>query len=354
MATSTGQEIFDKAATRSMIVKGRRAKWIERKGGKATGFRYLDHNGRIITDEGTLDRIKSLVIPPAWQNVRICPSANGRLQVVGMDTRGRIQYRYHPTFSKQQERKKFAKVESFGRALPSLRSATSEHLSLEGMPKEKVLAAMLRLINSLYFRVGTELSEKAYKTYGITTLNKKHLSIKQKGKLVFDFVGKSHVQHRKVLVDEELAAVIKDIVSLPRGGKLFRFLDPQGKPRTVKPSEINAYLKAITDPQFSSKDFRTWGGTLLAANALAEIGRGQTEAEIKKNVVKAVKQVAEELGNTPAVCRSSYIHPAVIQAYSAGTTIDQFTPRKMRRINRSQNGLEPDEEALLKMLKMLT
>lgn len=337
-----------------MILKGRRSKWIERKGGKASGFRYVDHKGRAITDSAALERIKALVIPPAWQNVRICPSPNGRLQVVGMDTRGRIQYRYHPSFSKQQERKKFAKVEDFGRSLPTLRSVTSEHLSLEGMPKEKVLAAMVRLINSLYFRVGTEFSEKAYKTYGITTLNKKHLAIKNKGKLVFEFVGKSHVQHRKVLVDEELAAVIKDIVSLPRGGKLFRFLDSQGRPRAVKPSEVNAYLKAITDPQFSSKDFRTWGGTLLAANALAEIGKGQTESEIKTNIVKAVKQVADELGNTPAVCRSSYIHPAVIAAYSAGTTIEQFTPKKMRRIRRIQNGLEPDEEALLKMLRKLT
>lgn len=333
-----------------MICKGRRGKWIERKGGKASGFRYVDCRGKTITDEATLARIKSLVIPPAWKHVRICPAAGGRLQVVGMDTRGRIQYRYHPSYSKKQERKKFAKVEKFGEYLPTLRSATNEHLAAEGLPKEKVLAAMLRLINSLYFRVGTELSEKAYKTYGITTLNKKHLAIKPKGKLVFDFVGKSHVQHRKVLVDEDLAVVIKEIANLPGGRRLFRFVGEDGKKRSIKPSDVNSYLKSITDPQFSSKDFRTWGGTMLAALELAEIGSADDEKTIKQNIVNAVKRVAEELGNTPAVCRSSYIHPAVLDSYASGATLDQFTPRKSRKIKR-MDAAAPEEAALLKMLK---
>lgn len=334
-----------------MIVKGRRAKWLERKGGKASGFRYEDCDGKRITDEATLERIKALVIPPAWMHVRICPSPGGRLQVVGMDTRGRIQYRYHPGFSKKQERRKFAKVEKFGEFLPSLRKATNEHLSTEGLPKEKVLAAMLRLINSLYFRVGTDLSERHYKTYGITTLKKKHLALKPKGKLVFDFVGKSHVQHKKILVDEELAAVVKEIAALPGGRRLFRFVDQDGKKRTIKPSDVNAYLKSITAPEFSSKDFRTWGGTLLAAVELAEIGPGDDEALIKKNVVNAVKRVAEELGNTPAVCRSSYIHPAVIDSYTAGKTLEQFTPKRSRRIKRIEKEFEPEEAALLQLLK---
>ena len=345
------KKVFDPAVSRAIIAKGRRAKWWERRGGRSTGFKYVDAAGRPIKGQTELERINSLVIPPAWKHVRICPSPSGRLQVVGMDSRGRIQYRYHPSYSKKQERKKFAKVAAFGRFLPDLRAATSEHLMLEGLPKEKVLAAMLRLINSLYFRVGTDLSEKHYKTYGITTLNKNHLTIKRKGRLVFDFVGKSHVQHRKILVDEELAAVVKEIGELPRGRKLFRYLDPNGKPRRIKPSEVNAYLKTVTDPQFSSKDFRTWGGTLLAASALAEIGTGETGSEIKRNIVKAVKQVAEELGNTPAVCRSSYIHPGVLDAYCAGRTIEEFTPRRSRRIRRSQNGLEPEEAALLKLLE---
>ena len=344
-------QIFDPAATREMIVKGRRAKWLVRKGGKSTGFRFFDCSGHEIRDEVTLERIRSLVIPPAWKHVRICPSPNGRLQVVGMDTKARMQYRYHATYLKQQERKKYAKVEKFGEALPKLRQATSDHLAMKGVSKEKVLATMLRLINSLYFRVGTDLSEKHYKTYGITTLNKDHFSIKPKGKLIFEFVGKSHVQHRKVLVDEQLAAAVKEIAALPRGRRLFRYLDRDGKPRSIKPSDVNGYIKSVTDPQFSSKDFRTWGGTLLAASALAEIGKGETEAEIKKNIVRAVKLVADELGNTPAVCRSSYIHPAILEAYSAGSTIEEFIPRKRRRIKGNQSGLDPEEEALLRLLK---
>ncbi len=343
--------IYDSATALAMITKGRRGEWWERKGGKSAGFRYFDNKGRQITDKDAIDRIRSLVIPPAWKYVRICPSPNGRLQVVGMDARGRIQYRYHPAYSKKQERKKFAKVVKFGEFLPALRKATSAHLSVEGLPKEKVLAVMLRLINSLYFRVGTELSEKHYKTYGITTLIKKHLTLKPKGKLIFDFVGKSHVQHRKVLVDEDLAAVVKEIAELPGGRRLFRFVDTDGKKRSIKPADVNTYLKAITDPQFSSKDLRTWGGTLLAASSLAEIGKGETEAEVKKNIVKTVKQVADELGNTPAVCRSSYIHPAVLDSYSAGITIENFTPRKTRRISVKKNGIEPEEAALLKLLK---
>ena len=343
--------VFDPAVTKATTVKGRRSKWWERKGGKASGFRYVDCHGEPITDPETLERIKLLVIPPAWKHVRICPSPNGRLQVVGMDTRGRIQYRYHPTFARKQERKKFERVEIFGKFLPNLRQATSEHLSLDGLPKEKVLAVVLRLINSLYFRVGTELSEKHYRTYGITTLTKAHLSIKPKGKLVFDFVGKSHVQHRKVLVDDELASVIKEISELPRGRRLFRYVDHQRKKRAVTPADVNRYLRSVTDPQFSSKDLRTWGGTLLAATALAEIGKPETEAEAKKNIVAAVRSVADELGNTPAVCRSSYIHPAVLDSYAAGNTLDQFTPRKKRRIKKIESGLEPEEEALLKLLK---
>ena len=343
--------IFDRAKARETISKGRRGKWWERRGGKASGFKYFDCGGNSITNTADLERIGSLVIPPAWKYVRICPSANGRLQVVGMDGKGRIQYRYHPSYSRKMERKKFSKTESFGEYLPKLREVTNEHLSMSGVTREKVLAAMLRLINSLYFRVGTELSEKHYKTYGITTLDKKHLVIKRKGKLEFDFVGKSHVQHRKVLVDEELAAVVKEIASLPRGRKLFRYVDENGKVRTVKPSQVNRYLKEATDIKFSSKDFRTWGGTLMAAVELAEIGKGESEAETKKNIVAVVKKVAEELGNTPAVCRASYIHPAVLDAYEAGVTIAEFAPRRSRKIKKVQSGLEPEEAALLKLFK---
>lgn len=345
------KKIFDPKKTREMIEKGRRSKWWRRKGGKASGFKYFDCDGEAITDENTLERIKSLVIPPAWKYVRICPSPNGRLQVVGMDGRGRIQYRYHQAYERKMQRKKFAKVESFGDYIPKLRKETNKHLTLEGLPKEKVLAAVLRLINSLYFRVGTDLSAEHYKTYGITTLHKKHLSIKPKGKLEFQYVGKSHVQQRKVLVDEDMALIVKEIAALPRGRKLFRYLDDSGKAKPIRPAQVNRYLKSITDPKFSSKDFRTWGGTLLTAVELAETGPAETEAESNKNIVEVVKRVAEQLGNTPAVCRSSYIHPVVLDSYSKGITISEFQTSRRRRIRRTQNGLEPEEEALIKLFR---
>lgn len=341
---------FDKTKARETIEKGRRAKWWQRKGAKSRGFFYTDHTGKKITGEAALDRIKSLVIPPAWSHVRISPSPGSRVQAVGMDTTGRIQYLYDPKFSEKQQRKKFAKIEKFGEHLPQFRKVTNEHISLEGFPREKVLAVMMRLINSLYIRVGTEKSAHHYRTYGITTLQNKHLEIKRGGQLVFDFVGKSHIKHRKVLVDEELAGVMKDLKQLGGARKLFHYLDTDGRARSIKPGDINSYIKEATAPEFSSKDFRTWGGTLLAAIALAEIGKADDERQIKSNIVKAVKDVAEQLGNTPSVCRASYVHPTVIKAYESGVTLDEFRSKTNRRIHRVENDYEPEEKALLRLL----
>jgi DNA topoisomerase-1 len=341
---------FDAVKTRATIEKGRRAKWIKRRGSKSRGFSYCNAEGKKVTDEPTLERIRSLVIPPAWRHVRISPSAGSRIQAVGMDTTGRIQYLYHPKFSEKQQRKKFAKIEKFGEHLPQFRKVTNEHISLDGFPREKVLAVMMRLINSLYIRVGTEKSAHHYRTYGITTLQNKHLEIKRGGQLIFDFVGKSHIKHRKVLVDEELAAVMKDLKQLGGARKLFHYLDDEGKARSIKPGDINSYIKEATGPEFSSKDFRTWGGTLLAATALAEIGKAEEERQIKSNIVKAMKDVAEQLGNTPSVCRASYVHPTVIKAYESGVTLDEFRPKTNRRIKRVESDYEPEEKALLRLL----
>ena len=342
---------FDKSKAKATIEKGRRAKWIMRRGSKGRGFFYTDHTGKKITDESTLERIKSLVIPPAWRYVRISPAASSAIQAVGMDTTGRIQYLYHSKFSERQQRKKYEKIERFGEHLPRFRAVTNEHISLDGFPREKVLAVMMRLINSLYIRIGTEKSARHYRTYGITTLQNKHLEIKRGGELVFDFVGKSHIKHRKVLVDEELAAVMKDLKQLGAARNLFHYLDENGKPRPIKPADINSYIKEATAPEFTSKDFRTWGGTLLAAIELAEIGTAENERDTKKNIVKIVKNVAEELGNTPTVCRGSYIHPRVLRAYETGITIDEFRPKKGRRIHRVEGDYEPEEKALLRLLK---
>lgn len=343
-------EPIDIEQTREAIAAGRRARWWVRKGATPRGFYYLDASGKRITADEDLARIKSLVIPPAWRHVRINPKSGGRVQCVGIDAIGRIQYRYHPDFSAKQQRRKFSRIERFGEFLPRLRAATNEHITLDGFPKEKVLAIVVRLINSLYFRVGTDLSVKRYRTFGITTLQNKHLTIGRGGKLEFAFVGKSGVYHRKVLVDKELADLMKQLKELGRAGRLFHFVNGDDKPRPIKPNDINAYIKEATGAEFTSKDFRTWGATLLAAADLAEIGPAEKESELKSNLVRVVKRVASELGNTPAVCRSSYIHPRVFDLYSKGVTLEEFRPRRVRAIRRVQDIPDPEETALLKLL----
>ncbi len=343
--------LFDTAKAKVAIEKGRRARWWQRKGTMARGFSYVDSSGKRVTAEVDLERIKALVIPPAWKHVRISPFAGSSLQAVGMDTTGRPQYLYNQKFSEKRQRQKFSKIEKFGEFLPKLRTATNEHITLDGFPREKVLAVMMRLINSLYIRVGTDKSARHYKTYGITTLQNKHFRIGKKSELIFEFVGKSHIKHRKVLVDEELADVMKKLKELGGARRLFHYIDAEGKARPIKPGEINAYIKEATSPEFSSKDFRTWGGTMLAAVKLAEVGAAADEATLKKNVTGVIKKAAELLGNTPAVCRSSYIHPTVLTAYENGITIDEFTSKNLRRIRRIENDFEPEERALIKLLQ---
>jgi DNA topoisomerase-1 len=209
----------------------------------------------------------------------------------------------------------------------------------------------MRLINSLYFRVGSEKSVRRYKTFGITTLQNRHLTIDRRGKLIFDFVGKSHIKHRKIMVDKDLAAVMAELKSLGPARKLFHYVAEDGSLKAVTPADVNNYIKEVTSPEFSSKDFRTWAGTLLAALELAELGAAENEKETKHRLVQAVKRVAEQLGNTPSVCRSSYIHPAVIDLYCKGITIAEFEPRRTRRIKLSLADYEPGEQALLSLLK---
>ena len=343
--------LFDIQKAKEIIEKGRRARWWRRKGTMKGGFHYVDGAGTRLTADDQIERIKSLVIPPAWKHVRISPAPSSSLQALGMDTTGRIQYLYNPKFSEKQQRKKFAKIETFGEYLPNLRKVTNEHIALEGFPRQKVLAIMMRLINSLYIRIGTEKSARHYRTYGITTLQNRHLEFGRNGMLIFDFVGKSHIQHRKLLVDEELAGLMKELKNLGGTRKLFHYVDEEGKARPIKPGDINSYLKEATSPDFSAKDFRTWGGTLMAAVELAEIGKAADDDELRKNIIIAVKKVAEKLGNTPTVCRSSYIHPAVLKYYEAGVTLDEFRSRSARKIHRIEADYEPEEKALLKLFR---
>jgi DNA topoisomerase-1 len=333
------------------VVRGRRAKWWQRRGTKRRGFWYEDARGRRITDEAALERIKTLVIPPAWREVRIAPGAHSRLQAIGLDVLGRVQRIYHPAFAAKQQRLKYEKIVRFGAQLGALRRRTNEDIARVDLARERVLAVIIRLINDLYFRVGSEPSVKRYRTYGVTTLRNRHLTIKRGGRLAFDFVGKHHIRHRRILVDEELATLMRDIQKLG-GAKLFHYYDEeQRKAIPIRPRDVNEYIKAATATEFSAKDFRTWGGTLLAAVELAELGRPEDEKQAKRNIVRALKRVAEHLGNTPTVCRSSYIHPRVLESYCAGTTLEEFRPRRERRIGRQQPEYLPEERALLKLLQ---
>jgi DNA topoisomerase-1 len=349
-AKSNGMPANHTKTARELVEHGTRVKWWRRRGTKKRGFWYEDHKGRRITDEAQLERIRLLVIPPAWSHVRIAPSVRSRLQAVGIDTAGRIQYKYHPSFAARQQQKKYAKIERFGQALPALRRMTNEHIALDGFPRERVLAIVIRLINDLYLRVGSELSVKRYRTYGVTTLRNRHIEIKSDGQLVFSFVGKHHIRHRRIIVDEELAIVMRDLKALG-GPKLFEYMDDNGKIKPIKPRDVNEYIKAAAGPEFSAKDFRTWGGSLLAAIRLAEIGQAENDRQTKRNIVQAVKQVAEHLGNTPNVCRSCYIHPLVLQRYAEGITLEAFRPKRNRRIRRLQPEYEPEELALLKLFR---
>ena len=332
--------------------RDRRANWWRRRGSKSRGFRYETADGRPVEDEAALERIKSLVIPPAWSEVRISPSPRSHLQAVGRDKLGRVQRIYHPSFVARRARRKYEKIERFGEALPALRRKTNEDIAREGLGKERVLAVVVRLINDLYFRVGSEESVRRYRTYGVTTLRNRHLEIKRGGRLVFKFTGKHHIKHRRLLVDEELAALVRDIKAVG-GAKLFQYIGEDGRVRPVRPRDVNEYIKAAAGPEFSAKDFRTWGGTLLAAVELAEMGCCDDERRAKKNLVAAVKRVAEHLGNTPAVCRGCYIHPLVLEAYTRGKSIEEFRPRRARRILRQQPEYTVEELSLLKLLRAL-
>ena len=341
-------------SAREIVSKGRRSKWWVRKGSPKRGFTYWTWDGKHLSDEASLERIRSIVIPPAWRHVRISPHPTSKLQALGIDGRGRIQYLYHPKFAESRARKKFAKIERFGEYMPRLRSITNEHIALDGFPQEKVLAIMTRLINSLYIRIGTDRSVREYRTFGVTTLGNRHVTIMRGGKVIFDFVGKSKIQHRKVLVDEELAMLLKELTSIGRGRKLFQYLDEDGRAHPVTPTQINAYIKSITAPEYSAKDFRTWGATMLAAQELAEIGPADDEHQVKKNIVRVVRSVAEQLGNTPTVCRSSYIHPLILKAYDKGLTIENFTPKRYRHLKRYEAEFEPAEVSLLEMFRRLS
>ena len=328
----------------------RRSKWYRRIGTKERGFDYEDAAGKRVTDKLIIARIKSLVIPPAWTDVLISPSASSKVQVVGHDTSGRMQYLYHTAFRERQQKKKFSKLLAFAEKLPFLRKRAKRDLRRSDLSKDRVLAVIIQLIDQLNFRVGSEKSVERYKTFGITTLRNRHLQIKPNGELQFDFVGKHHITHTKLVVDRKLAAILREIKSL-RGSKLFNYVNDAGKIRPITARDVNEYIKRATDPAFTAKDFRTWGATVKAATHLAKIGFSRGERTIKKNIIRAIRYVAEHLGNTVAVSRGSYVHPTVIKKYEKGVTIDTFGEEAEKIAKEAGSGLDKEEAAVVALLK---
>ena len=326
---------------------GRKGGW--RRVGSRGRFRYVDARGNRITDEEKLARIASLVIPPAWRDVWISPSASAKLQATGVDAAGRRQYLYHPTYRARQEQAKFDRLIRFAERLPDLRAAMAEHMDHEELDRERVSAIAIRLINRAWFRVGTERYAKQSKTFGITTLSKQHVSVRG-NRIGFRFRGKHRVLVRTTLVDAELAASIKELLALPGGRRLFRY-EWEGGLYTLTGQRLNDYVRTYLGEEFTAKDFRTWGGTLAAAIAFAERGSAETAAEEKRAVAAVMRRVGEQLGNTPAVARSSYVSPAVVEQYLDGRTIDDFRPRHLRVVGARDTGLDPEEQALLSLLR---
>jgi DNA topoisomerase I len=285
-----------------------------RRSGK--GWTYLDPVGKPITDPEERVRINSLAIPPAWTDVWICPRPNGHIQATGRDARGRKQYRYHPDWRAVRDETKFGRMIAFAEALPAIRERVDRDLSLRGMPREKVLAAVVRLLETTLIRVGNDEYARANDSYGLTTLRTDHVDV-DGSTIHFRFRGKSGVPHDVGVRDRRLARIVERCQDLP-GEELFEYLDEEGQPRPVSSDDVNDYLREATGQDFTAKDFRTWGGTVLALFALRRMGGAGGVTEAKKNVVEAVKQVAKALRNRPATCRKFYIHPAVLESYLAG------------------------------------
>ncbi|HVM45820.1 MAG TPA: DNA topoisomerase IB, partial [Candidatus Thermoplasmatota archaeon] len=273
---------------------------------RGSGFAYL-RDGKPVRDEETLARIRKLAIPPAWTDVWICPSENGHLQATGRDARGRKQYRYHPKWRELRDEAKYHRVLAFGRALPKIRARAARDLRREGLPREKVLAAIVHLLDTTFMRVGNDEYRRSNGSHGLTTLQDHHARI-GRGKVVFAFRGKAGKEHSIEVEDARLARIVKHCQDLP-GQELFQYLDEEGEVRDVGSADVNEYLRDITGEDFTAKDFRTWAGTVLAAVALQEVATYETKAEAKRNVTAAIERVAKRLGNTPAVCRKCYVHP---------------------------------------------
>ena len=315
--------------------------------GKA--FHFYDIKGERIRDEAVIVRIRKLAIPPAYTNVWICPQANGHMQATGLDARGRKQYRYHAEWRNLRDASKFSHILAFGDFLPKLRTVTAEHMSQRGLSREKVLATVVTLLEKTLIRIGNDEYAKTNKSYGLTTLRHKHVDVS--GHTIrFRFKGKSGKEWNLKLTDRRIAHVVRACADID-GQELFKYLDDAGNVRDVTSGDVNAYLQSITGEAFTAKDFRTWTGTILAAMALQDYAGYDTQAQAKKNVVAAIERVSKKLGNTPTVCRKSYIHPQIIDAYMDGSLIEQINGEIDKSFAVQYEQLTSEEILVLAFLK---
>ncbi len=318
-----------------------------RKSGK--GFTYTKPDGKKIEDKATLDRIKSLAIPPAYTDVWICAKANGHIQATGRDAKGRKQYRYHPAFREVRESTKYEHMLEFAKGLPAIRKTIDEHMSLRGLPREKVLATVVHLLENTLIRVGNADYVKQNKSYGLTTLRDPHVKV-EGGELRFHFKGKSGKTWNLQVKDRRIAKIVKACQDLP-GQDLFQYLDENGERQSVTSADVNAYLKEITGRDITAKDFRTWAGTVLAALALAEFEEFDNQAKAKKNIRAAIEKVSSRLGNTPSICRKCYVHPEVFSSYLDGGLLLEIKDEIETELREDLPSLKPEEAAVLTLLQ---
>ena len=324
--------------------------WSRKPAADGKSFDFFDQHGKAVTDEEEIARIRKLAIPPAYTDVWICPSANGHLQATGKDAKGRKQYRYHPKWRETADANKYSRVMAFAAALPGIRQRVDHDLAKPGLPKEKVLATIVKLLESTLIRVGNEEYAKSNKHYGLTTMRNRHVQVKGEH-IEFAFRGKSGIDHTIELDNPKLAKVVRSCQELP-GHDLFQFVDHDGVRHHVDSGDVNAYLQEITGQPFTAKDFRTWAGTVLATIALREFESFDTEAAAKKNIVAAIEHVSERLGNTPSVCRKCYVHPSILEAYVDGTMLNALQQKAEEQLtDGGLKDLKPEEAAVVGLLR---
>jgi DNA topoisomerase-1 len=319
--------------------------WIERRR-VGRGFQYW-HEGRQVDDSAAIEYYKHLGIPPAWRDVRISHNRRSKVVATGTDKAGRKQYVYHASFRARQEQEKFERILRFARALPAMRQTTERHLRHHRLDYEKVCACIVRLIDEAYFRIGNDVYARQNHSYGLTTMRSKHTTV-HGSTITFDFDGKSGQHHTTQITDRALAKIVKQLDELP-GYEVFKYYDEHGQQHDVTSTDVNAYIKSIMGEEFSAKDFRTWGGTLIAAGELAGCERGETDRERKKTVTACVKKVARKLGNTPAIARSSYIDPRIIDSFMVGNDLQAI--RSTVETMAEDSYITPDEHCVLQILE---